>query len=111
MKSISIRPTSVAERNPPERVGRTSLVLEVEYPQAHRGGLSPALATPCFEVAFRAVKLDVTSLMDFDGFNPAFGFVNGMVVVDSLAPLDGLLAEYAGSLVSVRGLVYLRHWI
>jgi hypothetical protein len=100
---------SVAERNPPERVGRTSLVLEVEDPQAHRGGLLSTFAAPLSEVAVRAMKRDVAFLVDFDGFNPAFGFVNGMVIVDSLALLDGLKAESANSVVTVRGMVYLRH--
>lgn len=108
MKRVG-RPPSVAEWNPAERIGRASLVLEVEDPQAHRGGLLSAFATPRSEVAVRAVKLDVTFLMDFDGFDPAFRFVNGMVVVDSLALLDGLKAESANSLVTVRGMVYLRH--
>jgi hypothetical protein len=58
-------------------------------------------AAPRFEVAVRAVKRDVAFLVDFDGLDPAFGFVNGMVIVDSLALLDGLLAEYASSLVIV----------
>ena len=53
------------------------------------------------------MKRDVTRLVDFDGVNPAFGLVNGMVIVDSLTLLDGLLAEYASPLVSVRGMVYL----
>ena len=69
---VSGRPPSVAEWDPPERVGRTSSVLEVEDPQAQSGGLDPAFATPGLEVTFRAVKLDVAFLMDFDGFDPAF---------------------------------------
>jgi hypothetical protein len=103
---LPIRPSSVAERNPPERVGRASLVLEVEDPQAHRGGLSSAFAAPGSEVTLRTVKLDVTFLMDFDGLDPAFGLVNGMVVVDSFALVDGLKAESASALVTVRGMVY-----
>jgi hypothetical protein len=102
MNCVSSSATSVAEWNPPERVGRASLVLEVEDPQPHRGGLLSAFATPGFEVAVRAVELDVTGLMDFDGFDSAFGFVNGMVIVDSLTLLDLLLAESANSLVTVR---------
>ena len=53
------------------------------------------------------MELDVTGLMDFDGFNSTFGFVNGMVIVDSLALLDRLLAEFASRVVTVRGMVYL----
>ena len=64
-------------------------------------------AAPSFEVAVRAMERDVAFLVDFDGFDSAFGFVNGMVIVDPLALLDGLLAEYAGSLVRVRRFVYL----
>jgi hypothetical protein len=110
MNCVSGSATSVAEWNPPERVGRASLVFEVEDPETHRGGLLPTFATPRSEVAVRAVELDVTGLMDFDGFDPAFGFVNGMVIVDSLALLNRLKAESATSLVTVRGMVYLRHW-
>ena len=109
MNCVSSSATSVAEWNPPERVGRASLVLEVEDPQAHRGGLLSTFATPRSEVAVRAMELDVTGLMDFDGFNPAFGFVNGMVIVDSLALLDRLKAESANRVVTVRGMVYFRH--
>jgi hypothetical protein len=106
MNCVSGSATSVAEWNPPERIGRASLVLEVEDPQAHRGGLLPAFATPRSEVAVRAVELDVTGVMDFDGFNPAFGFVNGMVIVDSFAVFDRLEAESANLLVAVKGMVY-----
>ena len=51
------------------------------------------------------MKLDVTFLMDFDGFDPAFRLVNGVVIVDSLAFLDRLKAESANPLVTVRGIV------
>ena len=51
--------------------------------------------TPSSEVPLRAVKPDVTFLMDFDGFYSAFRLVNGMVVVDSLAQPDRLMAEIA----------------
>ena len=104
------RPPSVAERYPPEWVRRASLVFEVEDPQAHRGSLLPAFAAPSSEVTLRAMKLDVTFLMDFDGLSPAFRLVNGMVIVDALARLDGLRAESAGALAAVRGLVYRCHW-
>ena len=45
--------------------------------------------------------------MDFDGFDPAFRLVNGMVIVDSLADFDRLETESTNLLVTVRGLVYL----
>jgi hypothetical protein len=45
--------------------------------------------------------------MDFDGFDPAFGSVNGMVIVDPLTLLNGLKAESANSVVTVKGMVYL----
>jgi len=48
------------------------------------------------------VELDVTFPMDFDGFDPAFRLVNGMVVVDSFAVFDRLEAESANLLVAVR---------
>jgi hypothetical protein len=99
-----------AKRNPAERIGRASFVLEVEDPQAHRGGFPSALTPPSSEVSLRTVECDVTFLMGFDGFDPAFGFVNGMVIVDSLALFNRLLAESAGSLVTVRLMMYLRHW-
>ncbi len=104
---VSGRPPSVAERNPPERVGRTSLVLEVEYPEAQRGSFDSAFTPPSSEITVRAVELDMTFLMDFDGFDPAFRLVNGMVIVDSLAVIDRLETESANSLVTVRGMVYL----
>jgi hypothetical protein len=104
---VSGRPPSVAERNPPERVGRTSLVLEVENPDAQRGSLDPAFTSPSSEITVRAMELDVTFLMDFNGFDPAFRLVNGMVIVDSFAVFDRLEAESANLLVAVRGIVYL----
>ncbi len=104
---VSGRPLSVAERNPPERVGRASLVLEVEDPEPQRGSLDPAFAPPGSEITVRAVELDVTFLMDYDGFDPAFRLVNGMVIVDSLAVYNRLETESANSLVTVRGMVYL----
>jgi hypothetical protein len=103
---VSGRPLSVAERNPPERVGRTSLILEVEDPEAQRGSLDPAFTPPSSEITVQAVKLDVTFLMDFDGFGPAFRLVNGMVIIDSFPGFDRLETESADLLVAVRGIVY-----
>ena len=52
------------------------------------------------------MKIDVTFLVYYDGLDSAFGFVNGVVIVDSLALVNRLMAESAYSLVAFRRFLY-----
>jgi hypothetical protein len=76
---------AVAEWNPSERIGRERSSFEIEYPPASRGRNDPAFAPPFAVMVHSRVKLSVTLLVNFDGFNSAFRSEHGMVLIDLVA--------------------------
>src|ERR1044071_6337746 len=88
-------------RLPRREVFEDFSVDESTWVFAHENSLTLCQVECPVEAFVKHPKLDVTFLMDFDGFDPAFRLVNGMVIVDSFAGFDRLETESANPLVAV----------